>query len=527
MSEKNKKTVCPSCGAEVPVNESKSLKKICNILRGVMEDDPADWEDVVEEPQVSEDPSEELQTVSIEKTQTTMTLGDQIKKIVSYKLINRIAIAALALVMLLLAFAPFTSYPVGFEEAGVSYQMNYSGTDNLRMTATSAYLMGENLQLAQSNEESLSTEAFSKMNLITATNMKMGMSFTAILATVGYVLYLILCIAFLAFAVKDLISEFFAAKKNRVRLRKYTSDTLLCLLLCVFPVVAFLLLQACEVSMGNAVLLNSGAFLGAKLSWGAVLSFVLALLGTIFVCISHSFGALRLHGRYFDRMRIKHIISVVLVVVLLLSMFLPCIQIRLWNQETNDEQTTSVSLWDIRETTKNERIVYQRAGVYANQKYEELIAQGKLSDQAGEEFVNTVFLTSKMANIRVLYTAIELFTALTLIFAGVLLWSLLRRGFFSGKRLRMVNFFKVVTLVAVAIDLILLIVMQQTLALSLPNELVYSVDFKLGSGIIIMLVCALLTVTLRLSAKKEVNYVDEDYDNADVSYAPYVLGLKK
>ena len=50
MSEKNKKTLCPSCGAEVPVNESKSLKKICNILRGVLEDDPADWEEQESEP---------------------------------------------------------------------------------------------------------------------------------------------------------------------------------------------------------------------------------------------------------------------------------------------------------------------------------------------------------------------------------------------------------------------------------------------------------------------------------------------
>ena len=75
--------------------------------------------------------------------------------------------------------------------------------------------------------------------------------------------------------------------------------------------------------------------------------------------------------------------------------------------------------------------------------------------------------------------------------------------------------------------LIIAIIMKELLAMILPSALVYSVDFKLGTGILAMSVLTLLAVALRLSAKKEVKYVDEDYDNADVSYAPYVFKNKK
>jgi hypothetical protein len=392
------------------------------------------------------------------------------------------------------------------------------------MTAASAYLLSENARFESSAYNAVSTEILVKQ----ATNLRMGMSFSAIMATIAYVGYLILCVAFFVVAVKDLISEFFATKKNRVRLRRYKSDAILCLLLCMLPVLIFLLSNACELSLNTAMLShNIGKVIDTNMAWGAVLSFILALLGTIFVCMSHSFGALRLHGRYFDRMRVKHIISVVLVIVLLLSVLMPCIKISMWNSNVAEIQTEAVSLSDVREINRNERRAYQDANELATEKYQELTSYSSSSENAGEEFINTLFLTSKMSNIRMLYMAIEIFTALTLLFAGALLWNLLRRGFFGAKQLKAVNFFKVLTLIAVGVNLILVIVMQQLLTHCLPTELLYSIVFGMGAGMVMMVICALSVVVLRLSAKKEVEYVDEDYDNADVSYAPYVLGKKK
>ena len=44
---------------------------------------------------------------------------------------------------------------------------------------------------------------------------------------------------------------------------------------------------------------------------------------------------------------------------------------------------------------------------------------------------------------------------------------------------------------------------------------------------LIMFLRALLSVMLHLHEKRPIVYADEEYDNAEASYAPYVLAMKR
>ena len=70
------------------------------------------------------------------------------------------------------------------------------------------------------------------------------------------------------------------------------------------------------------------------------------------------------------------------------------------------------------------------------------------------------------------------------------------------------------------------ITLQVLLGSCLPSSMKPYVEFSLGNGMIMSFACVLLAVILKLKKKIRAARVEEEYDNADISYAPYVLYLK-
>lgn len=147
----------------------------------------------------------------------------------------------------------------------------------------------------------------------------------------------------------------------------------------------------------------------------------------------------------------------------------------------------------------------------------------ELPAHAGETFFNTLLITSNAVTVYTLYAVMEIVSVLTLLFAGLWLFGVMRRGFFGKKRRRLVNWFKVLTLICVCVNFIFVLIIKSLLDACLQGNLVYLVRFGMGKGIIVMFLCTLFAVVWRLHEKRAVQYADEEYDNADVSYAPYVL----
>ena len=532
MSEKTKKTVCPQCGAEVDVNEKKDFKKILDTVRGLLEDEEVDSIETLEQDAMADAPlaSSPDASVSVAKP----SLREQIKNVFGNRLINRLVVFLLAVCMLALSFAPFVRYEVATSD-DVVYRMSYSGADNVQISLYSMFMGGPAKLDTSTYEQALRqmTDPEDKVTLlkqmmtVASVYSQKGTHITSMLASLLFVVYVLFCVIFVVVAGVNLAVEFFTAKKNRRRIKKCASDGLLCFLLCLLPALCFLMLQSCELCTGVGVL-SFVTPMGARLSWGAIISLVLAILGGIFVCASHSLGVLRVNRRYFDRARIKHMLTIVLIVLVLLSTLMPCLQVQMIDVSRGKELSLGMNFWEIREMTSNEWMAIRKAPTKVNQEYiTTLVATSELSEHAGKTFCNTLLITSDAMMIYTLYVFVEIVSLLTLFFGGMWLFAVMRRGFFGKKRLRMLNLFKVLTMICVCLNFIFTLIIKNALDACLRGNLLYMVRFGIGKGMILMFVCALLAVILRLREKRAVQYVDEEYDNADVSYAPYVRSAKR
>ena len=522
MSEKSK-IQCPVCGAELPVNESKGFKHgMAEILKRLLATDEV-------EPSISqgEEQTDDLQNVSI--TQAKKSVGERIKAVFSYKVINRIVVLLLAICMLALAFAPLVSTTVQAED-GTEYTVSLSGLDGAKMTVVSAVLLTEkNLyesdlyeKLFATPEQEMTPEDTLKQGmLLSAIDGKVGLNGSPIAALLIFVTYAILCLVLVIVAIKNLISELIAYKKKRFRAKRYGADGLLCMLFCLLPVLCFLFMNMCEFCTRNSAL-GRLMIVDFGLAWGAVVSFVVALLGSAFVCIAGSVALLRSNRLYFNGIRLRSIICSALIIFIMIATLLPCLKINVWNENAEVDKAMQVNLMTFGEMSSQDRKQYRVIPVEESLRAQ--LAAEEESKGAGESFVNTLLMGSNVSTIRVLYGAVMAVTGLFFLFAGLLLWALLRKSFFDSKRTKMISAFKVFTMICVTADLILAVALKSICEMSLKGDLSSFIEFKLGTGVILMFVCMIVMLAIRLKAKKKkVTYMDEDYDNADVSYAPYVL----
>ena len=536
MSEEMKKTTCPECGAEVEIKEEKKdFKKILDAIRGVLEDEDIDDVDTVETDSNAEEALETSPDATAKRGD--LSLRGRFKYIFGNRLINRLIVFLLAVAMLAMTFVPFVTYQVKTADNTV-YTVEYSGTDTVQVslfsffvgnTAGTPDMSAYEQALNQITDVDAQASLIRQMMLASSVNSRMGFQTTTLVATLLFVIYALFCTIFVIVSAVNLITEFFTGKKTRDRVKRCASDTILCLLICMLPVLCFAMIQACEICTGIGILDFLTPVSGAKLSWSAILSLVLALLGGVLICASHSLGLLRVDKHYFDRRRIKHILALVLVLVVMVSTLMPCLQMQMIDIQSGKEITTDVSLWDIREITVKEWQSYRSSDTRIDQAYvSSLGALPELPNLAGETFMHTMLIPSNAGMIVFyLYSFIEIVTLLMLAFAGVWLFGVLRRGFFGKTRRFMINLFRILTLVCVCVNFVLVLLVKSMMDMNLQGILLYIIRIGVGQGMLVMFLCALLGVVLRLREKRPIRYADEEYDNAEVSYAPYVIEDKK
>ena len=521
MSENTNKTVNTDSVEEVDVKEKKDFKKILSLIRGVLEDEETD----AETPEVA---AEEVLESSPEATVSAAkpSLRGRFKLIFGNRLINRLAIFLIAVIMLVMTFMPMVTYRVQMADEAV-YSVGYSGVDNVQISLFSLFvgsstgeldLSGYETALAGMTDPAAKVSLIRQMTIASSVYSMRGLQTSALLATLLYAVYVLLCVIFVIVAAVNLMAEFFTGKKTMDKVKKFASDGLLCFLVCMMPALFYIMLQACEICTGEGVLGFVRPVVGASLSWQAVLTLVLGIVGVILACASHSLGLLRVDRRYFDRKRIKHILAIVLVVVVMLSTLMPFLQVYTIDVQSGKEMALGMNLWEVREFTTQEWLAYYNNSAKIDKDYlATLGAMPVLPAHMGEIFINTMFITSDAASVYTIYFLMELITLFMLAFAGLWMYGLLRRGFFGKKRRGMINTFKIFTLICVCISFFFVLILKSTLDMCLAGELMYVMQFALGGGMLLMFLCTILGVVLRLREKREIVYADEDYDNALVS----------
>lgn len=449
------------------------------------------------------------------------SIKDKIKGLLSHRLINRIAVLVLAVVLLALAFAPIIYCEVELD--GATQAVKLSGLDALKMTGVMSSPKVFDPEDMADNFEFYRAERFKQLVTSRSAFSKVGLSASTVTAVVAYLLYTVLVAVVLIIAAWNLISEYLIIKKKKMERKKYASDKLFPLLLCIFPAVYFCLAKATDLYISNIFSGSAVCFAEPKMAGGIIASLILLVLGSIFTCATYSLDDAHVNVRYFNRERVKHLVCIGLVIVAILCSLGPCVQIKTWEPSRDKETIFDVSLWDIRQMTKQDRDAYRKATSKISLEY---IDEVKEQDNASEILMNSILMRSSSSTIRAIYLAIQIVFSIMLFLLGLLLWSLLGRAFFGAKRLRAVNLLKTLTMICACVCLGVVITLQVLLGACLSSGMKVFVDFALGGGMIMSFVCILLAVVLRLKKRSHDEYVDDEYDNADVSYAPYVLYIK-
>jgi hypothetical protein len=454
------------------------------------------------------------------------TFGHKILNLFSKRILVRAVVLALSLILLSFVFTPFASYKI--EVGGARYDVSFSPKDSVSITANYGLILlskltrqpieglGEELKLDQDSAK----QSFMSVAMIRQT----GLRVTVILAAITTVIYALLCIISALLALKALISELMMRKKGIFRHKRYAADGMICMIACLMPVILFCFLQAFD--FGITPLSEYGCRgLGTKMAWGAILTVVVSLLGSAFVCAASFIKLIENEEKPFTRIRITRMVCCALMILLVVSIFLPCSTISIWHAN-GETDTYHVDVTDIKEMTvgdlKNYRLVARQYGanVIDNLKAGEV---GSIqTDDIGETLFHTVMLCR--INPKVIYVAVIIITMITLVFIGLLLWSTLRHCFFEIPKFKGMKALKVFTTMSIAVYLIMMIVLNVVVQFCLLLDLSYMVGFSIGLGTIIAPVIMVALLIIRQKSVKKVINRNTDYDNADVSYAPYVLG---
>ena len=473
-----------------------------------------------------------LYSVSVKKAR--MTFGDFWGLVFSKRIINRIIVFLIAAVMLILAFCPF-AYTVSQREGWKDVTLRYNAVDTVSMAVRSFFFLDE--------EELRGTELYK--DILTDTNearaMKKGLllmvmsrdasiRLTVVLAAVVSVVYICLCILFLLLAAFDLLGDLITIKKKRGPQHECSrpSDGMLLAILCILPLLIFTFGQMSHFGLGAIYENYTGG--GNGLSWGLITSITVALIGALFVFLKNGLNLTFLPEKYFNKQTAKSIVCCALVAVVILSVFLPCIDLHV--STPNGKQTRSVLLapTDIHEMTADDIEYYQSNN--SNTCREELDSQ---INEALTTFVHDDTLSWRMLvtfmtgvrrnNVNYLYGIVMTTTILTLISACVLLWLLLHKVFMRGRLGFLITVFKLVTLISSTINFIMYMVLILVLKANLTGDMLLRMDPTLSVGAFLMIICAIAALLVKVKAKRQIQ-VDRAYDNPDVSYAPYVIVKK-
>lgn len=576
MSEEIKMVACPKCGAKLtegsrfcnicgasvvaegvqPVTEDKKEGMITDAFADVAPDEAADRKKKKKSPK-SKKHMEPAVAVSAEAlyarglsveqgdgglssasvTKAKFSPIDLLSAISSKELINRIVVFVLAVALVALAFAPF-AFSRANSAAGNTVKIGFSPKDNIELAVRSLFFLGDaelkntdiyaDLQSPSVMDELMQSSLMKKTLFLEVMSSGVEPRGTVLLAAVVAVAYFALCLLLLVFAFIDLLSEIitFKRKKDSKHICSRFSDTLLLVLLCLMPFFVFVFTQSCDMGVASVWVKYTGK--GVGLAWGGILSITVALVGVLFIVCKNTFSLISRREKYFGVARIRNLICCVLVLLVIASAFMPCISLKVSNMSGDDKATVSVDFNELGEQTFDDISMLGKTSSDVG-KYQ---LRDQISDVLddiifhkkgmGKTMLDTLLVKVYRINTQAFYIAIAVITALMLVCACIFLWALLVKVFQRARSGALIKVFRVLTLVFAGMDLIASIILAVSSYYTVSGALILMIEPVLGFGSVLMVIAMIATFFFRVD-DKQIRVLDKSYDNADVSYAPYVI----
>jgi len=227
------------------------------------------------------------------------------------------------------------------------------------------------------------------------------------------------------------------------------------------------------------------------------------------------------------RERIRLFIALAVSAVVIISVFLPALSVNLYSAKGRsvDGITLHVRTSDMHEYSGNDLQLYTQNSPYEN--YEMLLESVPIAIEedgegyTGEDYLGVVIFGVANTDLSVLYiisALIDILLVFIVAFIAVQIIKGLSYGKYKVRNMRKLRRFGfLISLVRLAFSVTFYIFSEIVL---LVNK-IETVSFSVGMGPFIgMLGFILLYILLN---QKDTPYTDQDYDNADISFAPYVI----
>jgi hypothetical protein len=398
----------------------------------------------------------------------------------------------------------------------------FNAIDSVSLAACSLFSFEEEAIIESDDDSGIKVEEVTQKELLKYivsrenTSTRMTVVFNGIVS----VIYIIFCLVLSIVATVDLVRELLVSEKVN---GKNAADKWLCAVISMLPVVIFCFLQMCHFGV-----IYVGSRVGA--AWGAVLSLMLAVGSLAFLVLKKNILSWQMLMRKLNRQTIKNMVCAALLITVMISVFMPCIKIDIGpHADSGNEETLYLSLPNLYETTSEDIAYYKTV---SRDKYYNMISSllehpdDSLYDgkSVSEAFFYIFAFVCCNWDFRVFWGLIFVVTLMTLIVTGILLCNVLTDLLFDKSLIKRAGWLKILNLICIGVNLFLLIFIVCMDNIYLTSKLRPIISFRLGFAMAWMLIAMIIYIVLSFNKKKKESVInmDTDYDNADVSYAPYV-----
>ena len=449
------------------------------------------------------------------------TLCETIEEGFHKRFVPGIVTLVLALLLFLLAFCPF-AYIELLDSTGETSHLTFNAIDSASLAVGSLFSSEENVLIASDETPEIEVEELTHKELLKYILIHENTSVrtTIVLNGIVAVIYIVFCLVALIVAAIGLFNELSISENIS---GKNVADVWLCAVISMLPVVIFCFLQMCHFGV---------SYLGSEVgvAWGAVLSVIIALCGLAFLGLKKNALVSRISRQKLNRQTVKNIICAALLITVMISVFMPCIKISVGPHPDNgNRETLYLSLSNLYENTLDDMKYYKTVNMDGY--YNMIISfvegsQGQSLDRqsvAGMFFYIFTFVCCAW-DFRVFWTLIIVTTLTTLVLTGILLCNVLTKLFFDKSIIKRTGWLKILNLISIGVDLFLLVFVVCMDNFYLLNKLRFVISFRVGFAMLWMLIAMIVYIAISSGRKKKgfAIVADNDYDNADVSYAPYV-----
>jgi len=385
--------------------------------------------------------------------------------------------------------------------------------------------------LVQPNSDVLDTVAENMLILKlinTETELRVAVVFAALVSALFIIISAVLFLRSLSTFIYEMLA--FAKNKNTVRKKKLSSPVhTLWFLTALIPLLAYSFSQMSYWGVSSG--LSSFSSLGNGTSGGIALISVFAILGSAYFAASAiitSTNAQAYKGALFKR----RLIYLCIILVLFISLFLPVMNITVRGgvSSTAKTQTVSVTIDDLYAFSGDDTEYYYNASdADSMEKVTATIRKLLFASKkpSTKTFLNDLVIGAGSNDISGMYLAIQLIMyAILISFAFLLKYSfqLTWQNVDNGSKIKKV---KILLAFLVCVEAALEIILMIVAGFSLPSDLSMLVSFGVGFGPLLCIASSVVLLFFKPEPVAKGAYMDDWYDNADVSYAPYVVRNKK